>query len=51
VKELLGHEHLGTLQRCAKFTITDLKKTHADVTRKVSVRRSFQLPTIPSRRE
>jgi len=29
VKELLGHEHLDTLQHYAKLTITDLKKTHA----------------------
>ena len=29
VKELLGHEHLDTLQHYAKLTIADLKKTHA----------------------
>ena len=29
VKELLGHEHLDTLQHYAKLTIDDLKKTHA----------------------
>lgn len=29
VKELLGDEHLDTLQPHAKLTITDLKKTHA----------------------
>lgn len=28
VKELLGHEHLDTLQHYAKLTIADLKKTH-----------------------
>jgi hypothetical protein len=29
VKELLGHEHLDTLQHYAKLTIADIKKTHA----------------------
>jgi site-specific recombinase XerD len=29
VKELLGHESLETLKHYAKFTITDLKATHA----------------------
>ena len=29
VKELLGHEHLDTLQHYAKLTIADLMKTHA----------------------
>lgn len=29
MKELLGHEHLDPLQRHAKLTIADLKKTHA----------------------
>lgn len=28
-RTLLGHEHLDTLQHCAKLTIADLKKTHA----------------------
>ena len=29
VKELLGHEHLDTLQHHAKRAIADLKQTHA----------------------
>lgn len=29
VKELLGHEHLDTLQHSTKRTIADLKQTHA----------------------
>ncbi len=29
IKELLGHEHLDTLQHYAKLSIADLKKTHA----------------------
>ena len=29
VKELLGHEHLDTLQHSKKRTIADLKQTHA----------------------
>jgi len=29
LKELLGHEHLDTLQHYAKLTIADLMKTHA----------------------
>ncbi len=28
-KDLLGHEHLDTLQHYSKSTITDLKRTHA----------------------